>query len=92
MKLDAGRLAIALGGATAILWVICSALVALFSGGMMTMTGHMLHMDATGFAWTLTFSGALIGLVLWSVCAAVAGWLIGWLYNATGGSAGLPQE
>ena len=82
MKLDAGRLAIALGGTTAILWIICSALVALFAGGMMTMTGHMLHVDASTFAWTMTFPGFLAGLVAWTVCAAVAGWLIGWIYNA----------
>lgn len=84
MKLDAGRLGIALGGATAILWIICSALVALFSGTMMTMSGHMLHLDATGLAWRLTFPGFLMGLVSWTVCAAVAGWLIGWIYNAVG--------
>ena len=59
MKLDAGRLGIAMGGATAIFWIVCSALVALFSGSMMTMTGHMLHMDASEFAWRLTFPGFL---------------------------------
>jgi hypothetical protein len=83
MKLDAGRLGIAMGGATAIFWIVCSALVALFSGSMMTMTGHMLHMDASEFAWRLTFPGFFMGLVSWTVCAAVAGWLIGWIYNAT---------
>lgn len=82
MKLDAGRLAVALGGTTAILWIVCSALVALFSGAMMTMTGHMLHMNAENFAWHLTFAGFFVGLVSWTVCAAVAGWLIGWIYNA----------
>lgn len=86
MKLDAGRLAIAFGGTTAILWVICSALVALFGGGMMTMSGHMLHMDPATFAWTLTFPGFLIGLVSWTASAAAAGWLIGRIYNASGGS------
>jgi hypothetical protein len=84
MKLDASRLAIAFGGTTAILWVVCSALVALFSGAMTTMSGHMLHWDATGFAWHLTFPGFLMGLVSWTLCAAVAGWLIGWIYNSTG--------
>jgi len=84
MKLDAGRLAIALGGTTAILWTLCSALVAIHAGGMMTLTGHMLHMDRTMFAWTLTIPGFLIGLVSWTIAAAVAGWLIGWIYNATG--------
>lgn len=85
MKLDAGRLAIALGGTTAILWIVCSALVALFSGAMMTMTGHMLHMDAAQFTWTMTLTGFFAGLVLWAVCAAIAGWLIGCIYNAVGG-------
>ena len=83
MKLDAGRLAIAMGGTTAILWIVCSALVALFSGTMTTMTGHMLHIDASVFPWHLTFPGFLMGLVSWTVCAAVAGWLVGWIYNAT---------
>ena len=55
MKLDAGRLAIAMGGTTAILWIACSALVLMFSGTMTTMTGHMLHIDASVFPWHLTF-------------------------------------
>jgi hypothetical protein len=83
MKLDAGRLAIALGGTTAIFWTICSALVAVFSGSMMTMTGHMVHMDVEAFSWTLTFPGFLMGLISWTVCAAVVGWLIAWIYSAT---------
>jgi hypothetical protein len=58
-------------------------LVAVFSGAMMTMTGHMLHMDSSAFAWTMTINGFLIGLVLWTALAAVAGWLIGWIYNAS---------
>jgi hypothetical protein len=86
MNLDANRLALAVGGATAILWTICSALVALFSGAMMTMTGHMLHMNSANFAWTLTFPGFLVGLISWVVSAAAAGWLIGWIYNASAGS------
>jgi len=88
MRLDTSRLALALGGTTAILWIICSALVALFAGPMTAMTGHMLHMDATEFAWRLTFPGFLMGLVSWSVCAAVAGWLIALIYNSTGGPPG----
>jgi hypothetical protein len=39
-----------------------------------------------GVAFTLTLPGFLIGLVLWTLCAAVAGWLIGLIYNVTGGS------
>lgn len=86
MKLNAGHLAIALGGTAAILWIICSALVALFPGAMLEMTGHTLHLDATAFVWTLTIPGFIIGLCTWTISAAVTGWLIGVLYNATAGS------
>jgi len=82
VKLDSGRLAMAFGGTTAVLWTICSALVALFSGTMMTMTGHMLHMDAAAYSWTLTFAGFFMGLISWTLCAAIAGWLVGRIYNA----------
>ena len=86
MKLDPARLAIAFGGATAVFWIICSVLVALFSGAMLTMSGHMLHWDMTNFGWTLTLAGFFAGLVSWTVCAAVFGLLIGLIYNALGGS------
>ena len=87
MKLGAGRLALAFGGTAAILWAVCSALVAMFSGSMMTMTGHMPHMDMTSFDWALTLPVFFIGLVSWSITAATAGALVGSIYNATGGSA-----
>lgn len=86
MKLDPGRLAIAFGGTTAVLWVICSALVALLPGISMTMSGHMLHMDASAYTWTLSLGGFLFGLIIWTISAAVAGWLIALIYNATGSS------
>lgn len=57
MKLDPKKLALSFGGATAILWTICSVFVAFVPGRMMSMTGHMLHADATGFAWTMTGVG-----------------------------------
>jgi hypothetical protein len=86
MKLDANRLAIAVGGTTAIFWTICSALVALFSGAMMSMSGHMFHLDPGMFAWTLTFTGFLLGLFSWTICAAIGGWLVARIYNASAGS------
>ena len=81
MKLDANKLALSFGSAAIFLWVICSALVALLAGPMMSMTGHMLHADMGGLNWTLTIAGFLVGLVSWTVWAALAGWLIGWFYN-----------
>ena len=84
MKLDPNRLALSFGGATAILWTICSVFVAFVPGPMMSMTGHMLHADASGFAWTMTGVGYVIGLICWTAWAMVAGWLVGWIYSLLG--------
>ena len=81
MKLDANKLALSFGGAAIVLWVICSALVALLAGPMMSMTGHMLHANMEGLSWTLTLAGFFVGLISWTVWAGLAGWLVGWLYN-----------
>lgn len=86
MQLDPNRLALSFGGTTATLWTICSVFVALVPGQMMSMTGHMLHADASGFAWTMTGAGFLIGLICWTLWAAVAGWLIAWFYTLLGGA------
>ena len=81
MKIDASRLALALGGTTAVLWILCSILVVLFPGSMMSMTGSMLHADTQSFGWSLTLAGFLMGLVCWTVWAMAVGWLIGEIYN-----------
>lgn len=81
MKLDTTRFGLAFGGTAALLWVICSALVALLPAPMLSMTGHMLHVDTAGFDWTLTWTGFFLGLISWVVWSLLAGWLVGWLYN-----------
>ncbi len=81
MNLNAKSLAMSFASVTAVLWVACSLLVALLPGLMMSMTAHMLHSDMTGFSWTLTWTGFFMGLVAWTLWAAVAGWLIAWAYN-----------
>ncbi|NOX70727.1 MAG: hypothetical protein GXP15_16185 [Gammaproteobacteria bacterium] len=86
MKLDEKRLAFSLAGTTVVLWFVCSALVVLMPGMMGTLTGHMLHGNMEGFNWTMTWSGFFVGLVLWVVWAAAAGWLIARCYNCIGGS------
>ena len=86
MNLDEKKLALSFGGTTAVIWIICSALVALIPGPTGTLTGHMLHGNLEGFTWTLTWAGFFIGLVSWVLWAAAAGGLIGWSYNRLGGS------
>lgn len=63
----------------------------MFSGSMMTMTGHMLHMDMASSGWTLSLTGFFMGLLSWSIFAALAGALNGWICNATAGSAAGPS-
>lgn len=81
MSLDAKILAMSFGSTTVVLWMVCSVLVVLMPGPTMSMAAHMLHGDMAEFSWTLTWTGFFIGLVSWTVCAAAAGWLIGWFYN-----------
>ncbi len=86
MKLDQKKLALSFGGTTAVLWIVCSALVAMIPGPTGKLMGHMLHGNLGGFSWTLTWAGFFIGLVSWVLWAAAAGWLVGWSYNRLGES------
>lgn len=81
MKFKPVKLAIASAVATAILWVICSFMVLVMPGMMMSVTGQMVHADLSGFNWTLTLPGFLIGLLSWSISAGVFGWLLAYFYN-----------
>lgn len=81
MKLNPSALAIASAVAIAIIWSLCSLLVFALPSMMSGMTGHMIHAQLDSFTWMLTFTGYFIGLIAWSVWAAVTGWLIAVVYN-----------
>lgn len=85
MKLKPMALGSASGLSFAILWVICSILVAVSPQMMMRMSGQMFHMDLSQMSWSMQWSGFFIGLVSWTVVAGFAGWLIGLLYNRLAG-------
>lgn len=81
MKIDELAFAKALALTSAILWIICAAIVAVLPDMMMSMTGHMMHMDLSDRAWALNWTSFLIGLIIWSVIAGIFGWLITSFYN-----------
>ena len=81
MKLDPKAMAMASAIVTAIIWTICSLLVAAFPGQMMAFTGHMVHADFSQLNWTMDFPGYVIGLVIWTVDVAFAVWLFAVIYN-----------
>ena len=81
MKLDAGKLGLSIAAVFAAAWIICSALVTLVPGPMMRMSGHMLHVDLGGLAWTMHWEGFFVGLILWSVSAGLLTWAVAAFYN-----------
>ena len=81
MKLSANSLAAAVAVAFALIWTACSLAVLAFPSVIAVMTEHMIHADLTGFHWTMTWGGYLIGLISWSVWAGAAAWLAATVYN-----------
>ncbi|MFT4977863.1 MAG: hypothetical protein ACI8S6_003770 [Myxococcota bacterium] len=57
----------------AILWLLCSALVAVAPEQAMQATGPMIHTDLTGMSFELTLRGVFVGLLAWSASAWTAG-------------------
>ena len=81
MKLDAIKFGLAAAYAVAIIWVVCSFLVAGLPGMSMSMGGYMMHSDFSGMNWHVGMTGLVFGLVLWTITAGVFAWLMATLYN-----------
>ncbi len=88
MKINAARSAQSCGISAIFLWTACSLLVVVAPTLMTAITGHMLHTQMNGFVWHLTWPGYFVGLVSWTVCAAITGWLIASVYEWLGGKSG----
>lgn len=69
----------------AILWIGCSALVAVLPEAMWKMTAQMLHVELSEVSWSMDWSGFFSGLLSWSVLAALAGALLALVYNQLSG-------
>lgn len=85
MLVNTKQMVIAWSIAAAVLWVICSVLVALSPGAMTNMTGHMVHMDLAHTSLAMSLTGFVIGLLGWVILAAGFAWLLGSIYNYAGG-------
>lgn len=85
MNLNANRLFLATSGVFAGLWLICSALIALFPGPMLRVTGYMVHSELVSFEWSLTLASFVGGLVLWSLLSGLIVWLVAVVYNRIAG-------
>ncbi len=81
MKLDAIKLGLATAIIFGVVWIICSLFVILTPGGMMQMSGHMVHSNFEGMGWSLHWTGFFVGLVTWSVFSGLFVWAIAATYN-----------
>ncbi len=81
MKLNSVKLGAASAIAFSVLWVICSATVAVSPDSMMTISGHMIHADLSNIGWSLSWTGFFLGLIAWAVVADVTVWLVAAVYN-----------
>ena len=81
MKIQSINFSAACAITFAVLWVVCTALVWMSPSSMAVITSHMLHLDGAHLEFTLTFAGASIGLVIWSLLAAITGLFIAVFYN-----------
>jgi hypothetical protein len=84
MRLDVRAVTLAAAIAAAIVWTICSALVALAPGLSMAIMAPMVHMPPPSTGWSLTWGGFVIGLIGWSVTIAFFAWLGAGFYNRLG--------
>ncbi|KCZ50100.1 MULTISPECIES: DUF5676 family membrane protein [unclassified Hyphomonas] len=88
MKLNPNRLFVAVAIAIAVAWLICTALVGIAPSGMMSLSGHMMHTNLHGMAWSMNPTGIIAGLFVWSLSGGALAWLIATLYNYFGRSDG----
>lgn len=79
--LKPAKLGLAATIVVAVSWIICSALVVMAPGPMMLMSGQMMHADLQGIAWTMQWSGFLIGMAAWSVIAGLVVLVAAMIYN-----------
>lgn len=83
MKLDKLILANSVALATAVLWVLCSVVVALFPGLSWTLTNWWTHGLLTGVraSWNLNLPNILLGGVTLTASAWVVGFVFGWSWE-----------
>jgi hypothetical protein len=81
MKINSIKFGLASAMSASILWLICSMLVMIMPGMMMSMSGDMVHMQLNTFAWHLSLFGVLAGMLAWFVLAGVFAWTLASIYN-----------
>jgi hypothetical protein len=91
MKLQPWKLATAVAAAFGISWTICSLLVLVLPGPIMTITGYMMHANFSALEWKIDGRGFLLGLIAWmAISGGIAG-LAAVIYNKNIGDSARPS-
>lgn len=81
MQLDANKLGIAAAFASALLYTLCYAIVAIAPELTMSITSHIFHMNLAQLGWSLSWGGFAMGLICTVGLAYLTLWVFGVTYN-----------
>jgi uncharacterized BrkB/YihY/UPF0761 family membrane protein len=81
MKLDMRAFALAVGGVTAVVYVICAFFVAVSPGATAAFFSYLFHADLTGIVRPISWGSFVLGLVGTTLGMALMAAGVAWLYN-----------
>ena len=81
MHINANKFGWASAISFSLVWVVCSFLVWVFPNNMMSISGHMLHINLSNMMWQMSLYSVLLGLLAWAALAGILGWLLATIYN-----------
>ena len=81
MRLDSRALGLAAGAVAAALFTLCAFAVAIAPTWTTAVASHLIHLDLSGMARTITWGSYFAGLVCWSIGTGLVFAAVGGLYN-----------
>ncbi len=81
MRLDSRAFGLAGGAVAAALFTLCALAVAIAPTWTTAVASHLIHLDLTGMARTITWGSYFTGLICWSIGTGLVFTAVGGLYN-----------
>jgi FtsH-binding integral membrane protein len=81
MKFDVRAMTITGAVVAAAAYAVCAIFVALAPVTAVTLGGYIVHVDISSLGRTITWGGAIAGLIIVSAFVAVVSGASGWVYN-----------
>lgn len=64
-----------------IVYLVCVIVAGILPSVYATLAGYLVHFGMVSSSPAMTFSSAIIGLILWDILVFLLVWLFVWLYN-----------